>query len=179
MNPTEREKVERCASCGEQGASKIVPELDNAVLCDGCADRLANGETLGYWRSEEEPPLPPEERFAELEERFAPLCKAAQVLLREGIDEEDLIYPTLAFANELELRTLADNTDDLVRKILDLDEEAYEEADRLLSSAERSVDWETAVERASRGHDGMFCEKVVDGVVILRWFPVYGDVRRF
>jgi len=101
------------------------------------------------------------------------------VLLREGIDEEDLIYPTLAFANELELRTLADNTDDLVRKILDLDEEAYEEADRLLSSAERNVDWETAVERASRGHDGMFCEKVVDGVVILRWFPVYGDVRRF
>ena len=68
------------------------------------------------------------------------------MLLREGIDEEDLIYPTLAFANELELRTLADNTDDLVRKILDLDEEAYEEADRLLSSAERNVDWETAVE---------------------------------
>ena len=90
MSPTEREKVELCASCGERGASKVVPELDNAVLCDGCADRLADrrrpGETFGYWPPEEEAPPPPEERFAELEERFAPLFKAAQVLLREGID---------------------------------------------------------------------------------------------
>ncbi len=33
--------------------------------------------------------------------RFADLFKAAQVLLREGVAEEDQIYPTLAFANEL------------------------------------------------------------------------------
>ena len=177
VNPTEREKFELCASCGKQAASKVVPELDNAVLCDGCANRLADrrrpGETFGYWESEEEPELSPENRFAELEKRFAPLFKAAQVLLREGIDEEDVIYPTLAFANELELRIHADDTDDLVREILELDEEG----DTFISSAGRNVDWESAVERASRGINGMTCEKVVDGVVILRWFPVYGDVR--
>jgi hypothetical protein len=41
------------------------------------------------------------------------------------------------------------------------------------------VDWGTEVERASRGHSGMICEQVVDGVVILRWFSVYGDVRYY
>ena len=59
--------------------------------------------------------------FTELEERFAPLFKATQVLLGEDIDEEDVIYPTLAFANELELRIRADDTDALVREILELD----------------------------------------------------------
>jgi hypothetical protein len=172
VNPTEREKVELCASCGEQGASKKIPELDNAVLCKGCADRLTKGEILGYWRSEETPPLSSEERFAELEKRFAPLIKAAQVLRREskniakeeGIDEEDLedlIYPTLAFANEL------------AQGIADLEEEAV----MLVSSAENDADWEAAVERFSRTHSGLVPVKVVDGIVILRWLPVDGDVR--
>ena len=35
------------------------------------------------------------------EERFADLFKAARALLKKGITEEDQIYPTLAFANEL------------------------------------------------------------------------------
>ena len=38
--------------------------------------------------------MPPEERFADL-------FKAARILLEMGISEEDQIYPTLAFANEL------------------------------------------------------------------------------
>jgi hypothetical protein len=116
-----------------------------------------------------------EGRVGELEERFAPTFKAAQVLLRERIHEEDILYATLAYAHQLGLRTLADSSDDLVREILELDEEA----DTLVSSAERNVDWGTEVERASRGHSGMICEQVVDGVVILRWFPVYGDVRYY
>jgi hypothetical protein len=35
------------------------------------------------------------------EERFKELFKAARVLLREGIDQEDQLIPTLALANEI------------------------------------------------------------------------------
>jgi hypothetical protein len=181
VNQTEREKVELCASCGKQAASKVVPELDNAVLCDDCANRLADrrrpGETFGYWESEEEPELSPEKRFAELEERFAPLFKAAQVLLREGIDEEDLIYPTLAHANELgqQISDRAYANELGLQQIPDLAEEAG-----LLVSAKPGVDWEAAVERFVERHAGIIPERITeDGVVILRWLPVVGHVRLY
>jgi hypothetical protein len=164
VNPTGREKVELCASCGRQGASKIVPELDNAILCDGCADRLVDGKTLGYWPPEEVPPTPPEERFAELEERFAPLFKAAQVLLREGMDDEDLIYPTLAYANELGLQQIPDLADEA----------------GLLVSVKSGADWEAAVERFMERHAGIIPERITeDGVVILRWLPVVRNVHLY
>ena len=177
MSLTEPEKGERCASCDAPGATRLVPELGNAaILCDDCANRLADrrrpGGTFGYWESEEEPELSPEKRFAELEERFAPLFKSAQVLIREskgiakeeGIDEEDLedlIYPTLAFANELG------------QGIANLEEEVV----MLVTSAENDADWEAAVERFSQRHSGLVPVKVVDGTVILRWLAVDGGVR--
>jgi hypothetical protein len=59
-----------------------------------------------YWGPPKEvPPAPPEERFA-------PLFKAARVLIREGISAENQIFPTLALANaigyDLDLATLKD-----------------------------------------------------------------------
>lgn len=118
-----------------------------------------------YWGPpKEEPPEPPEERFARL-------FKAAQVLLREGIAEEDVIYPTLAYANQLGLGIVVYG--ELGRVILDVDEEA----DTLVSSAEKNVGWEAAVERFSRRHSGLVPIKVVDGIVILRWLAVDGGVH--
>jgi hypothetical protein len=111
---------------------------------------------VSYWASSEEEPLPPPE------ERFGELFKAARVLLREGIVEEDLIYPTLAYANELG------------QKILDFKEEAS-----MLVSAKNDADWESAVERFLRRHDGMAPVEVVDGVVILYWLPVDGGVMMY
>lgn len=93
MSLTEFENGERCASCDRPGARKLVPELDNAVLCDGCADRLQGGEAVGYWNiAEPEAAPPPEERSSEL-------YRAARTLLREGIEDENVIYVTLALAH--------------------------------------------------------------------------------
>jgi len=107
-----------------------------------------------------------------VEKRFATLFKAAQVLVREskgiaqeeGIDEEDLedlIYPTLAFANELG-QGIAHLEDEVVM---------------LVTSAENDVDWEAAVELFSQRYSGLIPVKVVDGIVILRWLAVDGGVR--
>jgi hypothetical protein len=156
-----------------------VPELDNAVLCDGCAERWRARETIGYWEPPEEqpPPAPPGERFAELEERFAPLFKAAQVLLNDGVAEEDVIYPTLAYANELGQR-ISDHAfaNELgLQQIPDFEEEAS-----LLVLAKSGPDWEAAAERFVERHAGIIPERVTeDGVVILRWLPVVGHVRLY
>ena len=121
---------------------------------------------MSYWLpTKDEAPEPPEERFWVL-------LKAAQVLISEGKDIakeeglgeedlEDLIYPTLAFANELG------------QGIVDLEEEAH----MLVSSAEKEADWEAAVEQFLRRHSGLVPVKVVDGIVILRWLPVDGGVH--
>jgi hypothetical protein len=103
--------------------------------------------------TEEEPPPPPEERFADL-------FKAARVLLTEGIAEEDQIYPTLAFANELGQGLVA----------------FIEEKERLVSAWEEGSDsWAEAVDEFSWRHPSIRPVKVVDGVVILERVPV--DVR--
>jgi hypothetical protein len=134
-----------------------VPELNNTVLCDGCADRLQDGETIGYWDIVEPEAAP----SLEASERFERLFEAARVLRKEGIADEDLIYPTLAYANELG------------QGITVLEQEAL----TLISSANSGADWEAACERFSRKHGGLIPVRVVDGVLILRWVPVVGDVR--
>jgi hypothetical protein len=134
----------------------LITETDDALFCDGCADRLRAGEAIAYWLpAEEEPSPPPEERFGEL-------FKAARVLLRERIADEDLIYPTLAYANELG------------QEILEFKEEAS-----MLASAWNGGDQEPAVKRFLQRHDGMVPIDVVDGVVILSWIPVDGGVRMY
>jgi len=156
MSLTEFENGERCASCDRPGARQIVPELGNAVLCDGCADRLQDGETISYWDIAERPPSQPE-----ASERYERLFEAARVLIKERIADEDLIYPTLAYANELGQRI----------PVLE------QEAATLINSAANASDWERACETFSRRHSGLVPEGVVDRVVILRWLPVDGGMR--
>ena len=92
-------KQERCASCGKfKGLSLYPPNsTDNAYLfCGECIKRLMEGERLYLvFTSEFEPPGSPEVGF-----RW--LFKAARVLLREGVSDEDQILPTLVFAHEID-----------------------------------------------------------------------------
>jgi hypothetical protein len=154
MSASQQEEAERCASCGETATTRFVTELDNVPLCEGCSDRLLTEEALAYFPpTEEEPPPPPEERFADV-------FNAAQVLLKEGIAEEDQIYPTLAFANELG------------QGLVDL----IEEKERLVSAWRDSSDsWAEAVDGFSRRHPSIRPVKVMDGVIILERVPL--DVR--
>jgi hypothetical protein len=158
MGLSEQEKTEHCASCGKPGANKLVTEPDNVVLCDRCADRLRAGEAISYWLpTEEESPPPPEERFAEL-------FKAARVLLRESVTEEDQIYPTLALANELG------------QHVVDF----VEEKERLVSAYKNGAgSWDEAVNWFSWEHASIRPVGVVDGVVILERIPVHVHVRNY
>jgi hypothetical protein len=69
-------------SPGKTSSNRLATEPNNTALCHSCADR---------GRTEEETVLPPEERFDAL-------FRAARVLLRKGIDQEDQIVLTLALA---------------------------------------------------------------------------------
>jgi hypothetical protein len=92
-------KQERCASCGKfKGLSLYPPNsTDDAYLfCGECIRRSKEGEVLYLvFTSEFEPPGPPEEGF-----RW--LFRAARVLLREGVSDEDQILPTLVFVHEID-----------------------------------------------------------------------------
>ena len=154
MSASQQEGNERCASCGKPATTQLVTELDNVPLCEGCSGRLLGGEVVAYFSPTEEEPSPPPE------DRFADLLKAARVLLNEDIAEEDQIYPTLAFANELG------------QGLVDF----IEEKKRLVSAWEDGSDsWAEGVDEFSWRHPSIRPVEVVDGVVILERVPV--DVR--
>jgi hypothetical protein len=154
MSESEQVGSERCASCGEPATTQFVTELDNVPLCEGCSDHFRAGGAIAYFPPTEEEPSPPPEK------RFADLFQAAQVLLRGGMAEEDQIYPTLAFANELG------------QGLVDF----IEEKERLVSAWEDgSGRWGEAVDEFSWRHPSIRPVEVVDGVVILERVPV--DVR--
>lgn len=156
MSLAEQEKTEHCASCGKPGANKLVTELGGVVLCDSCADRIRTGETVGYWGpAEEEPSPPPEERFGEL-------FKAARVLLDHGIADEDVIYPTLAYASERGQGLWM-----------------FEEVAASLCAAEDRAQWGSACEQFLREHGGAVPMDTVDGVVILARPSVDGGVGMY
>ena len=82
---TEAGKREECASCGSSGASRLMTEAGELLLCEGCANRLLVRGNISYW-------LPAEDELPESpEERFADLFKAARTLLKKGVTEEDQI----------------------------------------------------------------------------------------
>jgi hypothetical protein len=73
--------------------SRSITGPDDVLLCERCADRQRAEGAISYWLpSPEEPPMPPEERFSEL-------FSAARALVQEGIEDENVIYPTIALAN--------------------------------------------------------------------------------
>ena len=102
MSNLSEDKQKVCASCGEFRQrfplSLYYPPKHpdkGYLLCAGCIQRLEEGERLyAIFIPEFETPSPPEEGFG-------PLFKAARVLLKEGITDEDQIISTLTFTHEL------------------------------------------------------------------------------
>jgi hypothetical protein len=87
--------IEPCASCGRSGVGTLATEFDNVILCENCINLLRAGKAISYvGPAEPEATPPPEERFSEL-------FKAARALLQESIEDENVIYPTLALANAI------------------------------------------------------------------------------
>jgi hypothetical protein len=132
-------------------------EADEVLLCDGCTDSLLAGKAIGFWLPTDEEPPPPEERFADL-------FKAARTLLDIGVSEEDQIYPTLAFANELG------------QGLVDF----IEEKKRLISAWEDdSNSWVEAVDAFSWRHPSIRPVEVVDGVIILERVPMNVSIQNY
>ena len=58
---------------------------DDVLLCERCADRQQVERSISYWQpAQEEPPMPPEERFSEL-------FSAGRALIQEGNEDENVI----------------------------------------------------------------------------------------
>ena len=93
MSILAQENVEPCASCGRPAARRLATQIDNVILCDNCVTRMRSGQPIRHWSPSEPEPAPP------AEERFSDPFKAACALLQEGIEDENVIYPTLALAN--------------------------------------------------------------------------------
>jgi hypothetical protein len=81
--------LSRCRSCGKPDV-----KLLDARVCEECA---AEVRTRGYIWEPYAPPLsvPP------VEEKFAELFRATRALFDVGVVDEDVVYPTLVFANEM------------------------------------------------------------------------------
>jgi hypothetical protein len=100
-NPSEGQQ-KCCASCGEFRQSFPLslyypPKHPDKgyLLCAECLRSLEEGERLyAVFTPEYETPGPPEEGFG-------PLFKAARVLLKDGVTDEDQIISTLTFTHEV------------------------------------------------------------------------------
>jgi hypothetical protein len=90
---------ELCSHCGERPAVSqlVIGKIENTPLCEECRDRLIEQwqehNYLTYFppASEEPRPLP--------QDVFRELFRAAKTLFKRGIAKEELIIPTLVFAN--------------------------------------------------------------------------------
>ena len=140
MSPPEQEKVEPCTSCGKPSVNSLAIEPDDTTLCSGCADRL---------------------RAKEAEERFDELFRAARVLLREGIDQEDRIIPTLAYA-----KYACEGGSYLSKR------HRFEEL------AEGSEAWEREADTFVSIYGSLRPVRVVDGILILERLPVSVEIER-
>ena len=141
MNPPKQEKVEPCTSCGKPSVTSLANEPDDtAALCSGCADRL---------------------RVEEAEERFDKLFRAARVLLREGIDQEDRVVPTLAYAYCV-------CEGDLYSSV----SHRFEELE------EGSEAWERRADAFVSAYGSLRPVRVVGGILILERLPVSVEIKR-
>ena len=140
MNPPEQEKVEPCTSCGKPSANSLAIEPDDMALCSSCADRL---------------------RAEEAEERFDKLFRAARVLLREGIGQEDRIIPTLALAN------------------YSCEGGSYlSVSHRFENLEEGSEAWEREADAFVSIYGSLRPVRVVDGILILERLPISVQIKR-
>jgi hypothetical protein len=117
-------------------------------LCDECADRI-------FPPTEEEPPPRPEERFEEL-------FRAAQALFEVGEVDEDVVYPTLVFANET-----WQNLDFAAAK------------ERLVVAWDDPNAWREEVENFARAYNGFNPVRVVHDVLFLELQPASAVIRSY
>jgi hypothetical protein len=144
MSVPEQQKTERCASCGKPGTTRLVTDLDNVPLCADCADRIRAGNAVAYFLpSQEEPPLQPEERFKQL-------FGAARALFKAGVEDEDVVYPTLVFANEM-----GQDADSSTAK------------ERLVAASNDAKAWREEANRFTREFRGFKPVRVVDEALVL------------
>jgi hypothetical protein len=92
----------------------------------------------------------------EPEQRFGELFKAARVLFRERIQDEDQIYATLAFANEVGQGTLV--------------------GPEMNSAAWEGDAWERWADSFARTYKNVRAVGVVDGVLLVERVPVFASV---
>lgn len=121
-------------------------------------ERLYRGKAVTYYEPTEEEPLPPPP-----EERFAEVFEAARVLLKEGVQGEDQIIPTLAFANEIG------------QGIVEPDADRH----RLLNAAKADTDeqWEMEAEAFVSRYVRMRPVRIANGVVILESLPAFVRIK--
>jgi hypothetical protein len=149
----EPERSGRCAWCGQLTEDDY--ELDGLRACLDCAANEIRKGREDEWSSKREP-LPPEQRFEALFE-------AAQVLLKEDVSHEDLVIPTLAFANGV-----GEGYVDLANA-----------QQRLLAAEQGSDRWEVEVDGFVRACPTFRPIGVVDGVVMLERLPVSVKVHNY
>jgi hypothetical protein len=155
MSVPEQQKDERCASCGKLGTTRLKTDLHNVPLCDDCADRIRTGNAVAYFVPTEESPPQPEERFEEL-------FGAARALFEAGVVDEDVVYPTLVFANEIWHR---------------LDFAAAR--DRLVAAWNDTNLWREEADRFTREYRGFKPVRVTERVLFLELQPVFAAVRNY
>jgi hypothetical protein len=95
-----------------------------------------------------------------MEQRFEALFKAARLLLREDISEEDQVVPTLAFAAEIG-RT---------------DSNLVDVTERLAAAQVSHKRWAAASEKFVLAHPNLRPVRVAQGVLVLEWIPVSVEV---
>jgi hypothetical protein len=149
----EQEVKERCAWCGQLTEDKY--EIEGLRACLPCAA----GELSQGWKDR----WSPERKPVPSEQRFEALFQAARALLEEGVGHEDVVIPTLAFANGL-----GEGYVDLA-----------EAQQRLLAVEQGSEHWEAAVDEFVRACPAFRPVGVVHGVVKLERLPVSVEVRNY
>src|SRR5215207_1445610 len=154
MSLSEQEKARRCAWCGEPQDEEGHTE-DGLPMCFDCLGREVDKRFEKRWSPKQEP-LPPEQRFEAL-------FGAARVLLREGIGEEDQVFPTLAFAVGLG-EGFVDLTDS---------------KNRLLAAQQSPQRWEIEADRFVQACPRFRPFDVVDGVLILERLPVHVEIINY
>jgi hypothetical protein len=156
-----------CRQCNTRPAvSQIViskegeGETENTPLCEECRIRLTALLQEEGWMpylppAGEEPNSPPEDLFEEL------FC-ASRALLNSAIAKEDLIIPTLAFANRASVFPELQSLRDRFAKI----EDSFEVREQFSSDFYRRF-------------KGLVPVSVSDGILVLRRVPLYLDVTTY
>jgi hypothetical protein len=150
----EPETTERCAWCGQPAEDLLM--LEDLPACGSCAANEVFKGLKDGWSSERKP-LPPKQRFEAL-------CEAARALLKEGVGHEDLVIPTLAFANGVGEGYV--DLADAQRRLLVAEQQG----------AER---WEAEVDRFVRACPTFRPNGVVDGVVMLERLSVSVKIHNY